>query len=133
MKPQKIATLIVTAGIAALGVVCMIGRVSGQSPVARLEVSKGAEQPAIAIADMRGTGDAQKFMDAFNSTLWDEVSNAGVLKMVSKSVYRLASPAASAGLSAAGGDESRAARANSPQTVKNGPWLTDWSWSADKR
>ena len=28
-----------------------------------------SERPAIAITDMRGAGDAQKYMDAFNSTL----------------------------------------------------------------
>ena len=51
-----------------------------------------AERPAIAVADMRGTGDAQRNMDTFNSTLWDELSNAGILKMVAKSVYPLEVP-----------------------------------------
>ena len=51
-----------------------------------------AERPAIAVADMRGAGDAQRNMDTFNSTLWDELSNAGILKMVAKSVYPLEVP-----------------------------------------
>ena len=51
-----------------------------------------SERPAIAVTDMRGSGEAQKYMEAFNSTLWDEVSGAGVLKMVAKSVYPLETP-----------------------------------------
>src|ERR1700687_4550756 len=53
---------------------------------------RSAERPAIAVADMRGTGDAQRSMDTFNSTLWDELQNAGILKMVAKSVYPLEVP-----------------------------------------
>src|ERR1700683_3355488 len=55
-------------------------------------VISSAQRPAIAVADMRGSGDAQRNMDTFNSTLWDELQNAGILKMVSKSVYPLEAP-----------------------------------------
>src|ERR1700751_1074721 len=50
------------------------------------------EKPAIAVIDFRGSGDAQRVMDPFNQTLWDELSGAGVLKMVSKSLYPLNAP-----------------------------------------
>src|SRR5581483_11434554 len=32
-------------------------------------INKRGEKPAIAVPDLRGAGDAQRFMDAFNSTL----------------------------------------------------------------
>ena len=128
MKPQKIATLIVTGGILTAGVLAMIGSVSGQQrPVdARLAVEKGAEQPSIAIADMRGAGDAQKFMDAFNSTLWDELANSGVLKMVAKSMYPLMVPQRPQDFQPPT-VSTPVRRGQTPQTVKSGPWLTDWS------
>src|SRR4051812_39764642 len=50
------------------------------------------ERPAIAVTDFRGTGDAQKYMDTFNGTLWDELANAGIFKMVAKTLYPLDVP-----------------------------------------
>jgi TolB protein len=54
-------------------------------------ISKG-QQPHIAIPDLRGTGDAQKFMAAFNQTLWNDVNGSGLLKMVPKTSYPLTVP-----------------------------------------
>jgi TolB protein len=68
-----------------------------------------AEKPAIAIIDFRGSGDAQRLMDTFNATLWDEISGAGILKMVAKSMYPLNVP-------------------QRPQDFHQpSPWLTEWS------
>jgi len=53
---------------------------------------KLGERPAIAIPDFRGSGDAQKFMATFNSTLQSEIDNAGVFKMVSKSMMPRSNP-----------------------------------------
>lgn len=80
----------------------------------------------MAVIDFRGAGDAQKFMATFNTTLWDELSNSGVLTMVGKSFYPLEVPQQPQDFkpptTAAG------ARRGDPQrAVKNGPWLTDWS------
>ena len=83
-----------------------------------------AERPAIAVADMRGTGDAQRNMDTFNSTLWDELSNAGVLKMVAKSVYPLEVPQRPQDFKPPTVPAN--ARRGTPP-VRNGPWITDWS------
>src|SRR3984957_4297448 len=98
--------------------------VSGQN--VRGTIDKNQGKPRIAVIDFRGAGDAQKFMTAFNTTLWDELSNSGVLEMVGKSFYPLdvpqqpqdfKPPTTAAGL-----------RRGDPQRiVKNGPWLTDWS------
>src|SRR6266851_1969502 len=55
-------------------------------------VITSTERPAIAVPDFRGSGDAQKFMDGFNTTLWDELAGSGILKMVAKSLYPLEVP-----------------------------------------
>ena len=47
----------------------------------------GGEPPTLALPDLRGSGDAQAFMRAFNETLWADVSGASVFKMVPKSLY----------------------------------------------
>ena len=93
-------------------------------PDFRGDIVNGQQRPAIAVADMRGTGDAQRYMDAFNSTLWDELSNSGVLKMVAKSVYPLEVPQRPQDFKAPTVPVN--ARRGTPP-VRNGPWLTDWS------
>jgi len=83
-----------------------------------------SERAAIAVADMRGTGDAQRNMDTFNSTLWDELQNAGILKMVAKSVYPLEVPQRPQDFKPPTVPAN--ARRGTPP-ARNGPWLTDWS------
>ncbi|MEQ1886766.1 MAG: hypothetical protein ABL967_17020 [Bryobacteraceae bacterium] len=86
------------------------------------------ERPAIAIADIRGAGDAQKYMDTFNSTLWDEVSNAGILKMIGKGFYPTELPQRPQDFQAPTMPTAPARRGDPPpKPVRNGPWLTDWS------
>ena len=75
----------------------------------------GGNKPRIAVPDFRGSGDAQRFMDAFNQTLWDELSGSGALTMVAKSVYPLNVPQRPQDFRPPSG------------LVSNGPWLTDWS------
>jgi TolB protein len=55
-------------------------------------VTKTQQVPAIAIPDLRGAGDAQQFMSAFNQTLWSDVENSGVVKMAPKTSYPLYIP-----------------------------------------
>lgn len=126
MKLQKFTTVLGIAAVAAAGALVLATRLAGQQSSDISGVITSTEKPSIAIADMRGSGDAQKFMDTFNATLWDELANSGVLKMVAKSMYPLTvpqrpqdfqPPTVSAPLR----------RGQPPQTVKNGPWLTDWS------
>src|SRR5664280_2051277 len=50
---------------------------------ARIIVTKGGI-PAIAIPDLRGAGDAQKFMAAFNEPLSADVKASGRFKVVAK-------------------------------------------------
>ena len=56
-----------------------------------IQIIKG-DRPTIAIPDLRGSGDAAKFMDKFNETLWNEIENSGVVKMAAKSMYPLKVP-----------------------------------------
>ncbi len=82
------------------------------------------DRPSIAVADMRGSGDAQRNMDTFNSTLWDELQNAGILKMVAKSVYPLEVPQRPQDFKPPAVPAN--ARRGTPP-ARTGPWLTDWS------
>lgn len=75
------------------------------------------EKPVIAVPDFRGSGDAQRVMDTFNATLWDQLSGAGVLKMAPKSVYPLNVPQQPQDFKAPA----------APRGTSGGPWLTDWS------
>src|ERR1700689_1340296 len=82
-------------------------------------VITGGEMLKLAVPDLRGAGDAQKFMNTFNATLWDELDNGGVLKLVAKSVYPLNGPQRPEDFVP---PNPRSARAPS-----HPPWLTDWS------
>jgi TolB protein len=101
------------------------GFLAGQGPDINLKIEKG-RKPRVAVIDFRGAGDAQKFMTTFNTTLWDELSNSGVLEMVGKSSYPLDVPQQPQDFKPP--TAAAPARRGDPQrVVKNGPWLTDWS------
>lgn len=51
------------------------------------EVKKLAGVPTIAVPDLRGTGEAQPLMSAFNQTLWSDLQDSGVVKLVPKTLY----------------------------------------------
>ncbi|MCX6625344.1 MAG: hypothetical protein NTY38_30650, partial [Acidobacteria bacterium] len=53
----------------------------------------GGEKAAIAVPDLRGSGEAQSFMGAFNQTLWDDLSGSGIFRMAPKTVYPMTIPA----------------------------------------
>jgi TolB protein len=89
-------------------------------------VITGGEQPKIAVPDFRGTGDAQRLMDGFNKTLWDELSNSGILKMVAKSFYPVDVPQQPTDFKPPTVLPPTRRNPN-PQPVRTGPWLTDWS------
>src|ERR1039457_6187166 len=65
--------------IALSGALCIL---TGQD--ATIWVPKVGGIPAIAIPDFRGSGDAQKFMAAFNETLSADVKACGRLRIVAK-------------------------------------------------
>ena len=76
-------------------------------------VVKSGQKPTIAVPDLRGSGDAQKFMGVFNSTLFGDLQTSGQFKMAPKTFYPLQIP-------------------QQPSDFKqpangSGLWLTDWS------
>ena len=73
------------------------------------------QRPVIAITDMRGSGDAQRFMGVFNETLWNEIETSSLFKMAPKSFYPQVIPQQPSDFKPPANGRSM------------GPWLTDWS------
>ena len=99
---------------------------SGQAPAITGIIHNNGDRPKLAVPDFRGAGDAQNAMNAFNGTLWNELSGSGVLDLVSKAGYPLEVPQQPADFKAPT-TTNPVRRGQQPQTVRNGPWLTDWS------
>ena len=119
---MKIKIFLASLAVLAVGAIFL----AGQQQDFKGEVIKPQQKPKVAVINFRGAGDAQKFMASFNTALWDELSNSGVMTMVGKSFYPLEVPQQPQDFKA----PTTAAplrRGDPPRTVKNGPWLTDWS------
>ncbi len=88
----------------------------------------GGERAAIAVPDLRGAGDAQRFMDGFNRSLWNDLQDSGIFRMAPKSMYPLEVPQQPKDFRPPLAPTRPARRgAPPPQPVRQGPWLTDWS------
>lgn len=90
------------------------------------------ERPKIAIPDFRGSGDAQKFMAAFNQTLFDDVQSSGQLKMVSKSMLPSFTPQQPSDFVTPpppqpDNPRKRGGQAMSQPTSGGGKWISDWA------
>jgi len=81
------------------------------------EVSKNAGKAAIAVPDFRGSGEAGALMNTFNATLFSELQNSGIFRMVPKTVMPLQIPQ----------QPSDFKRPPQPGARGNGYYLTDWS------
>jgi TolB protein len=79
-------------------------------------VIKEGENLRLAVPDFRGSGDASKFMQVFNDTLWNELDNGGVVTLVGKSFYPLNVPQRPEDFVPPTG-----------RGASTGLWLTDWS------
>src|SRR3981189_1719886 len=99
---------------------------SAQDSDILLKFKGNGDRPKLALPDFRGAGDAQNVMNTFNGTLWNELSGSGALDLVSKAVYPLEVPQQPADFKAPT-TTTPVRRGQQPQTVRNGPWLTDWS------
>ncbi len=95
----------------------------------------GGEIPVIAIPDLRGAGDAQKFMAAFNETLSADVKACGRFKMVPKTSLPTFVPQQPSDFQqptpppAAPPTRGRKQPPPQPVTAANGGgrWMRDWS------
>jgi len=92
-----------------------------------IKITQG-ERVAIAVPDFRAAGGAQKFMDAFNQTLFGDLDSSGLFRMVPKSMYPLETPQRPQDFRAPIISATRPRKgAPPPEPVRQGPWLTDWS------
>src|SRR5580704_2227341 len=80
MKPILLGSIV-------LGIAALVGAQQIVAPI-----SGRGEKPNIAVPDFRGTGDAQKFMGVFNSTLFNDLQGSGQLKMIPKTLYPVQVP-----------------------------------------
>lgn len=79
------------------------------------------ERASMAVTDFRGTGEAQRFMDVFNRTLYNDLESAGLFRMAPKSMYPLETPQRPQDF------RPPASPQKGGPPVRQGPWLTDWS------
>src|ERR1035437_4626605 len=94
-------------------------------------VLRGDARPAMAIPDLRGSGDAQNFMGAFNQTLWGDVDGAGLFKMVAKTMYPTTVPQQPSDFrqppAVAEMPPARGRRQIAQPQTGGGLWMPDWS------
>jgi TolB protein len=74
----------------ALLLVVLSTYLSGQ--VITTDVIKGGSSPNMAVSDFRGGAGAQGYMSTFNATLFGDLQDSGLFKMVPKSFYPLTVP-----------------------------------------
>jgi TolB protein len=82
-------------------------------------VVKSQQKRIIAIPDLRGVGDAQQFMAAFNRTLWSDIADSGVVSMAAKTLYPTFIPQQPA--------DFQQPAAPAEARTGGGRWMSDWS------
>ncbi|MCP5111787.1 MAG: translocation protein TolB [bacterium] len=80
------------------------------------------ERAAVAVPDLRGAGGAYPLMSELNGTLFGDLQDSGLFRMVSKSMYPLEVPQQPKDWI-----PPKPARRRGAEPVSQGPWLTDWS------
>jgi len=119
MKRQIVISLFLTA----LAAVASFA----QQPDVVIKILK-SERTVMAIPDLRGAGEAQRFMGVFNSTLWGDVQDSGLFKMAPKSFYPTQVPQRPQDFRPPlPAPAQRRRGAPPPRPISQGPWLTDWS------
>jgi len=108
-------------GAAFLGLLLMV---AAQQPDIRAIIS-GGTQTRIAVPDMRGSGQAQPLMNAFNATLYNDLDASGLFKMVPKTMYPLQVPQQLSDFREQPAPQ--ATRPNQQPLNGGGLWLSDWS------
>jgi TolB protein len=129
---KKFYPYVVLAVVMACGALVLPPAIlNGQQPAQITgTISQELQLPKIALPDFRGSGDAQRLMDGFNSTLWNEVEGSGVLRLVPKTSYPLQVPQRPQDFRPPSQPLTQTpARKGlpAPTAISNGPWVTDWS------
>jgi len=108
-----------------LGVLAGLLLAAQQSDVI-IKITKG-ERAVIALPDLRGAGEAQRFMDAFNQALWSDIESSGLFKMAPESLYPLGVPQRPEDFRPPLPPPPARRGQPPPAPRRQGPWLTDWS------
>jgi len=91
----------------------------------------GGQKPTIALPNLKGSGDAQRFMAAFNQTLTDDIQGSGYVKVAPKTSYPLNVPNQPSDLMAAPPPVPAPTRGRPGEIARpangGGRWMTDWS------
>ncbi|HUS07101.1 MAG TPA: hypothetical protein VMZ52_12420 [Bryobacteraceae bacterium] len=114
---------IVISGIAAA--VAVLALLAQERVVINLTGRGG--KGAIAVPDFRGAGDAQRLMPLFNTTLWNEIDQSGLFRMIPKTSYPLNVPQQPTDFKPPQPAAAPTRRTPNPVSQPQGPWLTDWS------
>jgi len=100
----------------------------GQAQNTRIVVVGGQGKPRLAVPDFRGSGDAQRFMGAFNQTLWSDLENSGLFELTPKTSMPLFVPQQPSDFQqpSVPGSAPRRGQPAQPQSG-GGRWMQDWS------
>ena len=104
-----------------VAVLAAAGSVSAQQSDVVIQLMRG-ERAAIAVPDLRGAGGAAPLMGTLNATLFADLQESGLFRMVPKSMYPVEVPQRPQDFVPPGPPRKRGGT-----PVRRGPWLTDWS------
>ena len=99
----------------------------------RLKISGTSGIAKVAIPDLNGSGDAQRFMAAFNETLWSDVQGSGLFDLVPKTSLPKFVPQQPSDFQAPAAPQPEPVRGRKQQsqlsvpTSGGGRWMKDWS------
>jgi TolB protein len=94
----------------------------------RINLIEG-QRPNMAIPDFRGSGAAQPLMGTFNQTLWNDIENAGLFKMVAKTSYPTTIPQQPSDFREPPAPSTTRRKRDEPVVPPNGGglYMSDWS------
>jgi len=100
-----------------------------QQPHIDIGTIREGQKTVIAIPDLRGSGEAQNLMGAFNETLRADVDASGRVKVAPKSMYPPFTPQQPADIVPPPAPAPRGRRSETIQQPANGGgrWMSDWS------
>lgn len=90
-------------------------------------VTSRVELPAIAVPEFRGDEQSQAFVAAFNETLWNDLEDSGVLRLVPRSQHPKNVPQQPADFRLASPADAAPRPGSSEPPSGGGLWLQDWS------
>jgi len=102
------------------GLIAGLLALTAQQPDVVIKLDKIGQKPALAVADVRGVGAAQPLMSVFNQTLYNDLDQSGLFKMVPKGLFPINTPQQATDFKGATAPEMQ------PRNTA-GYFLSDWS------